>query len=418
MLNAYSGDTLVVVKEVKHYFRPTFYIDYYGSAPRDLDINLNNINTQNRTQLLNRYYQKNRRKTNNELYSFRLTNIGGAIPIYTKTYITHEYLRPTLSILATGNMLIAQPNFDFLYDKDFGYRSHRLHKVSVGVRFIHTNGKKNTWFINFSPFVSQDQYTFEKPTLRWWGGVIFCRTVSQKFSYRIGLIKTYLLAEQGFMLPFVGVRLGSLDNINVNISIPRNISLNIPALKNKLYLSIYTRPIGGVFNYNNIDNSIKELAPVARLEPFLDTARIGTEIQYRFQEILFGIQAEYKFSDNISAYVSIGTATQRKVGFAINASDMIAHRIGNDETKGILFNADNTLFLSFGCNVTLGKTKKTDNNYLMYDAFQMNKLIDAGDNNTGSRYLYNDKKAENDVKTIKKSDIDYRDVKDLIYEYE
>lgn len=380
-------------KTVRRYIRPSISLDYYGTTSKGIY----------NYRLLNFQRLRTRRNANDEIdYSFRMVNFNFTLPLFTKTWENPEsMIRPTFHFILNGNAISALPNFSEIEDK------HRLTKVGLGLRAIYSDGKKSTFFVNFSPFFSQDQTTIRNPTLRVSALLVYNYTFSQKFSFRVGLSKSYMLAELGYFLPVLGFRYGKLDGVYFSFNIPRNVSINFPLLKNKLYASVYTKPIGGIFNYDNSDNSLAELNENASKE------RIGTNIQYRFYEILTGFLVEYKPNSNFTMFASLGFSTDRTIGFASDENRKFRHK------SVAILKVRPTVFLNIGATITFGQAKKTYNNSLLEDAFYLNQTFDAADMNTGNRDLRIDKNTANDSpKTIKSSDIDYKDIKDLVYDAE
>lgn len=78
----------------------------------------------------------------------------------------------------------------------------------------------------------------------------------------------------------------------------------------------------------------------------------------------------------------------------------------------------NAIFLNFGATITFGQAKKNYNNYQMQDAFYLNNSFDTGDNNLGNRELNVENMDNKKIPKTTSTDIDYKDIKDLIYDVE
>lgn len=384
-------------KKLKRYIRPSVYIDIYTTNYTDIK----NLRLDSKGIYSSRI---NKRRNNQESYAFRLINFGFTLPVFTKTWENEEKAHmPTFNLIFTGNGLIAKPMFAIIEN------NHRLQKIGLGLRAIYTDGKKSTFFVNFSPFISQDQTTIKSPTIRFSASFVYNYTFNKYFSFRVGLNKSYLLAELGYYLPFIGFRAGKLDGIYFSFQLPRNASLNFPIFKNKIYGSVFFKPIGGIFNYDNTDENLNELLPNENLA---SKKLIRDNIQFRFNEFLLGFLSDFKINQNISFYASVGFSTNRNLGFAIDDNKKLINR------SILKLGLANSLFLNFGATFTFGQAKKTYNNYQMQDAFYINNSFDAGDINLGNRELNIQNAEKEKVKTTKTSEIDYKDIKDLIYDVE
>ncbi|MDX2188547.1 MAG: hypothetical protein SFY32_01675 [Bacteroidota bacterium] len=378
-------------KPVKHFFRPTFNFDYYASpyagiyAPDGKN-----------TPLASRLRQLSKVKNKGEelKYRFSIINFGFYAPLFTKTFPQENGLLPTLHVLATGNALIFRPDFNSIN------QDHQLSRLTLGIRAIYTDGYKSTLFVNFSPFISRDRIDSRPSQLRYWGTIIYNRTVNKWFSYRLGYVSSYLLADVSVHLPFVGVRIGRLDRLNVSIALPRNITVSLPLLENKIVFSVYSKPIGGIFHYNNSDSSL------VGIHPFFNPSIIGKDVQFRFLEYIFGAMIDVRLHPNFTFYISGGFSTNRYFGLAYNRP------MYQEETVLRAARLDNSIFVSFGCTVSFGKVKRANENYQMYDAFQVNSIFDSGDNNLGNRN-FTPNTPDSDKK-VKVSQIDYKEVKDLL----
>lgn len=383
---------------LKRYIRPSVYIDVIATNYTEIK----NLKVDSKGIYANKI--KNRINSNQEEYAYRLINFGFTLPIITKTWENSLKINsPTFNLLFTGNALIASPLFEIIEN------NHWLQKFALGLRAIYTDGKRSTFFVHFSPFISQDQNTIKSPTLRFSASFIYNYTFNKYFSFRVGLNKSYLLAELGYYLPFIGFRAGKLDGVYFSFQLPRNIAINFPIYKNKLYGSVFLKPIGGVFNYDNTDGNLNELIQNQNL---INNKFIQENLQFRFNEFLFGFLADFKLNQNINFYISTGISNNRNLGFAMDNNKKLINR------SFLKLPLSNALFINFGATFTFGQAKKTYNNYLMQDAFYLNNSLDNGDNNLGNRELNVSTNENEKISKTTKNEIDYKDIKDLIYEIE
>ena len=294
----------------------------------------------------------------------------------------------TFHFLLTGNFLIARPEVELLKTT----LAPKIFKPGIGLRAIYANGKKNTWFVDVSPFVAQDGYTINNPTLRFASIVLFNRTVSRNFSYRIGMLKTFVFGE-ALPLPILGVRLGPLDGVYLNVHLPRNISLNFP-LGSHLDGSAFFKPMGGVYNFRKGDNSILSW----------EKGNISAIEQFRRKEYLSGLQISYSSGSNFSIYIGGGLVTNRKV---ILLADKKAGRVADAHWVQL----DNSVFINFGLTLKFGEAKRMVNNLQMYDVFDLNNSMQPGDNNSSSPNM--DIPRKNEKAADQLQNLQYQDVKDL-----
>ena len=101
--------------------------------------------------------------------------------------------------------------------------------------------------------------------------IVYNKTVSEKFSFRVGIIRTYLFGSGfetkrsrfGLHLPMVGFRLGRFDKAHLNVQLPRNISLEFPLSKSKkIWASTFVKPFGGLYVLSNNDSLYNGLGSV------------------------------------------------------------------------------------------------------------------------------------------------------------
>jgi hypothetical protein len=353
------GKDSTKVKSPKHYIKPTIYSSYYHSPKREA---------------------KNGRYGN---YSFSELNVGFYVPLFTKDYHLDSNVISNLHLLLIGNYQSATPKFDSIAT------THQLIKVGAGLRLIYNNGKKNVWFFNAFPFRTQDKESKYKPIKRYASVLIFNRTVSEKFSWRVGITKTFLLGDR-FTLPIIGFRIGRLDGIYLNMMLPRNISLNFPIGKNFAF-SAYTKPLGGIYTFANSDSIYN-----------------GRDSLLHFgrREINSGISIEFSPNQNFALKIGSGITTNNTVAF----SSTKFNRENKFQSFSPFYRDDlkSSFFITGGITIRFGKSKKIYNNYTMYDLIDLNNQFDPGDSNDGPSNNNIPKKGT-DVKNLK-----YKDVEDLL----
>ena len=354
-------------KEIKRYIRTCFYLNTYNTP----------------TKNINKITSKTGRLFNS--YGFRQSNFGLYVPLLTNTWYRKDSV--TLSsfhLLTTGNFATAKPTFGGMA------KNPEFYKISIGLRGIYSSGKKNIWFVDFNPFLAEDNINYV-PTWRYATTIVYNRTVSRTFSFRIGYTKTYLFGE-GLNLPLLGCRIGPLDNMHLSIQFPRSAEFDFPIGK-KFWGGVFVKPVGGRYNYLNPDTSFN--------------AGIDHTIQFGRYEFLNGFLLDYRPNRNISVNVSMGLVTERNIALSENT---------NAEGHGYepFFKAKvaPVLFFSFGASVRLGSSKKINNNYELYDVLDLNNTFDPGDNNMGPT---NGNIPANPSR-VRVNNIQYMDIKDLIDE--
>lgn len=350
-------------KEVKRYIRPCIFLNNY-STPQSVIRN---------------------KKANKTEYSFRQSNIGFYAPLYTNTWYQKDGVSlNTFHFLINSNFSSAVTNTNWLDNSPAFYR------LSFGLRTILSSGSKNIWFFDVAPFLAEDNTSIKSGTWRYTGTIIYNRTVSEKFSFRIGITKTYLLGA-GQALPFFGFRFGRLDGVYFNLNFPRDFNLNFP-MGSKFKGSVFTKTMGGRYNFHNTDTTI------------FTKADYGATLQFARTELITGFMTTYTPNKNLSFYLGLGFSTRRGVEFSDNK---VAE--GNDKT---LFESriEESGFLTFGASVSFGAAKKVANNYALYDVLDLNNKLTPGDDGFGS--------TNSDIPTnpnkVKIDNLQYKDIEDLI----
>ncbi len=270
---------------------------------------------------------------------------------------TVKHITKSTHILLTGTYIRLKPVFDSL-------KPHDLVKSGLGLRFIFNSGKKGVWFFDVSPFVTKDRTYTSKPYFRLASTIVYSHNVSERFNWRIGATKSFMWGNRSYW-PFIGLRFGRLDKVNLSIQFPRSISLNIPA-NEKLILSFYTKPQGGMYNYSNHDS--------------LYYLKNDATFSYTRYELNSGLRADVRFSNNVSCYLAMGISSKNNITFYSETA--------NKDKKGMYKkyffeqNLGPTIFFNAGMVIKFGKTRTFINDRNMYDVMDLNNTNGVGDNNS------------------------------------
>jgi hypothetical protein len=357
-LSADRGDS-VSIKKTKRYIRPCLYFNHYGTPQRRFEPN--------------------------KQYRFTQNNLGFYLPLYTNTWFNKDSVSlSSIQIVGTGEVMQYKPDIAFLKE------SYKIARLSAGVRLFYSNGNRSVFYVSVNPFVSREiPFTGNGP-IRFALALIYSRTVSKAFSYRLGIIRSYTFGRP-LPLPVVGIRIGALDKLHLNIQFPKNISLDLP-IGRVVTASVFVRSMGGVFN-------------VITQGDIVTTP--GRRAQLRRYELLHGAQINVRAGKNISFYVSSGFATKRHITYVFKEEPV---KSGNDINRHRI---PASVFVSFGLSIRFGATKKIYNDRQMYDVMDLNTLKNTGLSDSGP--------ADNDIPASpEKSKIDsakkikYKDVEDLI----
>ncbi len=369
-LLAFNHDSLKVVKPAKHYFKTTIYTDYYSRGKRELnDVTFQSI----------------------KLKSYQVNQfvIGVNAPLFTKDFYKKDSTRiSNFHLLITGSYSSVNPLFDGITEQ------HHLSKTSLGLRAIYNTGKRSIFFVEFSPYMTQDNGYNYTQTYRLASSVIYNCTVNKYFSFRLGYTRSYALGNR-YHLPYIGFRIGKLDGVNFSMQFPRSISLNLPIGK-YVKTSLYTKPQGGVYSFANSD-TIYYLNPDKKLN-------------FGINELISGLRIDVLPNNYFNFYVSAGYTTQNNISFYSETF--------NNDNKGVYKNfytekIGKSLFINAGLVFKFGKSKSIYNNYNLYDAQDLNTIIDGGENNikTGNSQI---PAKQSKIKNLKPSEVqDLIDVQDV-----
>jgi hypothetical protein len=358
----------------KHYFMPTVFGSWYSTPERKL-INANatplekNINAKLKT------------------YSYSQSNTGFYVPLWTKDKFKGD--SSTIAnwhLLLTGNFQNARPVFGGVPT------NHVFCKYSVGTRLMYNSGKRDVYFLDFSPFVSFDKAYDAKKQVRGASTFVWSHLFSEKFSVRLGYTRTFIFGDR-HLLPLIGFRVGRLDKTYLSVQFPRNIFLNIPVVK-KVSFNILAKPVGGVFDFKDVDS--------------LYTG-VNKNIIFGRRDICFGFGFDFHPSKYFSAFVQAGaTSGNSSISFFSKESNT-TNKVG--EFKWF-YNQDmrRSSFITIGLTVRFGKAKAAYGNKNIYELMNLNSEIDPGDNNLGPNS--SEITPANELKKINK--IKYKDIEDLI----
>ncbi len=360
-LLAYKHDSLKVVKPVKlpkHYFSTVIYADLYATGQHTLS---------------GKNYVSKRLAT----YQLSQVVLGFNTPLFTKDYYKKDSTEiSNFHLLLTGSSAVVTPHFE-------GIRTdHKLSRTSLGVRAIYNTGKKSIFYAEFSPFVTQDNGYVYTQKYRIATSLIYNYTVNQRFSFRLGYTRSFVFGNR-LNLPYVGIRVGKLDGINLSIQFPRSISFNVP-MGRYFKASVYAKPQGGIYSFANVDTIY-----------YLNNDKT---LNFGRYEYLGGMRIDVFPSRFFNFYVSTGLSTQNNIALYSETFNK-----GNNGALNSFYmeQLSGTLFVNFGLVVKFGKVRSIYNNYNLYNAHDLNSTdvnnISHGNNQIPAR--------EKNIKSVKPSDV-------------
>lgn len=338
-LSAFSKDSVKVVHPPKHYFNQTYFLDYYTTGTRLLDT----TNT-----------------VSKRLHSYKVSQfvLGFNVPIVTKDFYNKDSTKiSNVHFLLTGAYSSVRLNFG-------GISPHVLSKFSIGFRGMYNNGKKSIFFIEASPFVTQDRgYSYTKTT-RLAATFIYNCAVNPYFSFRLGITRSFLWGNRDH-LPYVGIRVGKLDGVNFSVQFPRSVTFNVPIGKH-VRASLFTKPQGGLYTFGNSSDSVA----VGNVDE-------NKTLYFGRNEFLSGARLDVLPSKHFSFYLSGGFTTKNNISlYASKSSKNSLSSYQNSYREKI----DPSIFFNAGLVFRFGKTRSVFNTQQMYNAMDLNNSIDAGDN--------------------------------------
>ena len=381
------------VKVPKHYFTPTIYTDYYYTPHTDIRL----TNARGKPLLGEQYRMAKLLKG----YQYSQSVGGFYIPFITKERV-HEDLRVSnLHMLATGSYMLAMPRFggtDSTGKFVNTTSTHNLMKASFGMRLIYNSGKKGIWFFDATPFIAGDLSAPGTMVSRWASTVLYDRVVSPRFSYRLGITRTFILGNRNH-LPYIGLRFGRLDRTYFSIQFPRYANLSIP-IGQKLRLNIYTKATGSLLTMANTDSLYNGTNG--------KSAGIDRNIIFGRYDGNTGLRLDYNPSKHFSFFGAFGLSNLRAMALFSNQ-----YNAKNDATTLVPFfgqKLDGTWYMNAGFTIRIGQAKSVYKNYNMYEVFNANSTIDTGDNNTNT----GDGNIPTELKKKTITNLKTKDVQDLI----
>ncbi len=341
------------VKEPKHFFNHTIFLDSYYKPPADLMKPNGKLDTGRIAKQLGQY-------------SIQQSCISFYSPLVTiNNYNRDSSVNSNFHLLLAGTAYYLQPRFS-------GISEHTLAKYGMGIRAIYNTGKRSIFFIESTPFLTQDitPGSSDKGSWRMSGTLLWSYSPGPRFNFRLGATKSFLWGNRWY-LPFIGVRFGRLDRLNFSVQFPRNISLNLP-LGNVFRLSLYSKPQGGVFSFSNRDTVYDNR--------YYKNTNISNDqvIHFGRYELLTGFRMDVVPCRWFNFYLSTGFSTKNGITFYSNSFNK-----NNKGRYGDFYAAapKNSVFVNFGLVFRIGRSKSYYNNTNMYDVVDLNNSVDPGDNN-------------------------------------
>ncbi len=335
------------IKEPKHFFSNTVFADFYNKPSVDL---------------------KDTSRIGKQLGSYGVAQscVSFYAPLLTiNSFNKDSSVNSNFHLLLAGTAYYLQPIFS-------GITKHTLAKYGLGVRAIYNTGKKSIFFIESTPFLTQDITPGSAPngTWRMSGTLLWSYSASKSFNFRLGATKSFLWGNRLY-LPFVGIRLGRIDGFNFSAQFPKNVSLNLP-VSNVFRLSLYTKPQGGVFNFSNQDTVYDS--------KYYKNGNILSNkiIQFGRYELLTGLRLDVVPCKWLNFYVSAGFSTKNGIAFYSNSFNKNnKFRLGDFYANA----PQNSGYINCGITIRFGRTKSFYNNQNIMEAHDLNNTIDPGDSN-------------------------------------
>lgn len=329
---ALNHDSLKVIKPIKpakHYFKTIIYTDFYGTGERELS---------------GKTYVSKKLKT----YQVNQSVLGFNTPLFTKDFYKKDStVISNFHLLLTGSYAVVTPKFSGISN------NHHLSRTSLGVRMIFNTGKRSLFYAEFSPFMTQDNGYAYTQRYRIASTVVYNFTANKYFSFRAGYSRSFIYGNR-YNLPYIGIRVGKLDGVNLSIQFPRSVSFNVPIGK-YVKTSVYTKPQGGMYSFANSDTIY-----------YLNNDK---SLNFGRYEFLGGIRVDVFPTSFFNFYVSGGLTTQNNI--------VMFSETYNKGNKGRFHSfykekLNGSVFLNFGLVFKFGKVKSSYNNYNMYNAQDLN----------------------------------------------
>lgn len=368
--SAFNHDSLKVTKPLKpawHYFNTTIYGDYYATGERTLS-GKNFVSKKLRT------------------YQVSQAVLGFNTPLFTKDFYKKDStVVSNFHLLLTGSYAVVTPRFSGIVN------DHHLSRTSLGVRMIYNTGKRSLFYAEFTPFVTQDNGYGYTQRFRLASTLIYNFTVNPYFSFRAGYSRSFMYGNR-LNLPYIGIRVGKLNGINLSIQFPRSVSFNIP-IGRYIKTSLYTKAQGGMYSFANTDSVY-----------YLNSDK---SLSFGRYEFVGGTRLDILPSRFFNFYLSSGLTTQNNI--------VMFSESFNKDNKGQLNSfyrerLKGSLFVNFGLVFKFGKVKSIYNNYNMYNAQDINS-VDENNINHGNNQV---PAKERKIKNVAPSEVqDLIDVQDF-----
>ena len=162
-------------------------------------------------------------------------------------------------------------------------------------------------------------------------------------------------------LPVIGARLGRYQGINVNLELPRSISLNVP-VASWLQMSAFTKVQGSMYAFRNED---------------LNQFNRPTEILLGRRDVLSGLQANMRIGRMLALSVAAGACTGEVVRSEKTDRRLIGGRRYEFSRQDLLA----APFLQTGITLYMGKSKSNGGNNQMLDVLDLNSRYGTDDGN-------------------------------------
>lgn len=346
-LSAFNNDSLKMAKPARHYFKTTVYSDFYGSGNRSLS---------------GKTFVSEKLKT----YRANQFTLGFHAPVFTQDFYRKDSTRiSNLHLLLTGSYAAMSPQFEGIT------RQHTLSKMSIGLRAIYNTGRKSIFYVELTPFTTQDVGFRYTQKYRFATTVLYNCTVNPYFSFRLGFTRSFIFGNRN-RLPYIGIRVGRMDGVNLSVQFPRSINFNVPIGK-YVKTSLYTKPLGGLYSFANVDSLY-----------YLNNDR---SINFGRYEFIGGLRIDVLPVNLFNFYVSAGITTQNYIGFY---SETFNRRRQGTLAPFYKEKIENSLYLNFGFAFKFGRVKSIYNNYNLYDAQDLNNKdadnISNGNSQIPARY--------------------------------
>lgn len=365
-MNSQGSFDSLKLKLPKHYFNTIILLDAYRKPNRAF----NDTNDALSKRL--------------KSYGIKQFTFSFLTPLFTKDKTAADGTIQNTHLLLTGNFLSLRPVFDGLSD-------HNLIKFGVGLCYIYNTGKKGVWFVDVSPFVTRDiSFPSSRPYYRLASTIVYSHNVSDKFNWRFGITKSFMWGNR-FYWPFMGLRIGRLDKINLSLQFPRSVSLNIP-LGTKLIFSLYVRPQGGMFNFSNHDS--------------LYYKRTSATFHFTRRELNSGLRVDVRVSSHFNFYVATGLSTGNNITFYSENANR--KRVVSYTKYFYSKTVAPGLFFNFGLVLKFGKTRSYYNNKNIYDATNLNNTLNQNNGNVQIPLSLKKRKSDFNLKSVQDL-VDYND---------